>query len=311
MEQSFFTDDASLACVSCEPDLDSPGGPSDGVNTSSLTFGEVARLFVDRRDVKFWQNEGPRYNHLYWVRAMLSEEVETPPPLARAVVRPRSEADWLRFAQARRAAYGFLARAFDYPSDAFLADITNPAYPEGLIPQFRHLADNDEVREGFALWHETVKSGAPLIGEYGLSPLRQAYTRLIYDSELPCIPPYESIYSSERHVNGKQAGRVADVYRAAGLGVDGNEMPDHIALECEFVAHLAAREAAAWEAGRHDEARHTWAAQRAFLTAHLLTWGGKFCADLFALAHVDFYRAVARLGLGLFNDERIRGETSE
>ncbi|MBI5828432.1 MAG: hypothetical protein HZB20_02565 [Chloroflexi bacterium] len=41
----------------------------------------------------------------------------------------------------------------------------------------------------------------------------------------------------------------------------------------------------------------------------MLSWGGKFCADLLALAQVDFYRAVARLGAGLFNDERLRLET--
>ncbi|HBY94900.1 MAG TPA: hypothetical protein DEP84_13250, partial [Chloroflexi bacterium] len=79
---------------------------------------------------------------------------------------------------------------------------------------------------------------------------------------------------------------------------------------CEFVAHLADREIAARQSGRREEARQLWAAERQFLTTHLLTWGGKFCADLSALASVEFYQAVARLGRGLFNDERIRAETN-
>lgn len=275
-----------------------------------LTFGELARLFVDRRDVKFWQSEGPQHNYLYWVRAMLSEETE-PPPLreaSRPLARPRSEADYLHFAQARRQAYGFLARAFEYPDDAFLADIANPAYLEAVAAGFRQLAGNDDITEGLALWQRVsqAEAGRALVGRFGLSPLREAYTRLIYDSFLPCIPPYESVYCNERHVMGQQAGAAAEFYREAGLGVEGGEMPDHIALECQFVGLLAEREAVARQAGQDETARQTWETEKRFLKNHLLAWGGKFCADLMALARLDFYRAVAHLGAGLFNDELIR-----
>jgi TorA maturation chaperone TorD len=263
------------------------------------SFRELARLFVDRRDVKFWQNEGPRHNYLYWVRAMLSEEAEPPPRVPRTVARPQSEADHHRFARARREAYGFLARAFEYPTDSFLADITTPAYLEAIAAAFRQLAGGDDVNEGLALWRQAAANGRPpLIGEYGLSPLRAAYTRLIYDTELPFVPPYESVYGNERHVMGKPAGAVADDYRAAGLGIEGAEMPDHIALECEFVSLLAGREAEAWETGRREEARQWGATTGRFLRDHVLSWGGKFCAD--------FYRAAAKLGAGLFNDELVR-----
>ncbi|HBY92853.1 MAG TPA: hypothetical protein DEP84_02645, partial [Chloroflexi bacterium] len=280
MDHPFSPDGPSLVCGSCEPEFDSPTGDGPAAGAPSLTFGKLARLFVDRRDVKFWHTEGPRHNHLYWVRAMLSEQAEPPPLVPRLVTQPKSEADRLRFAQARREVYGFLARAFEYPTDAFLADISNPRSVERLALEFRSLADNDDVNEGLALWRAMAGRGTTLVGEFGLSPLRRAYTRLIYDSELPCIPPYESIYCNERHVMGKPAAAVAAVYRGAGLGVDGHEMPDHIALECEFVAHLADREIAARQSGRREEARQLWAAERQFLTTHLLTWGGKFCADL-------------------------------
>lgn len=286
-------------------------------------FGELARLFVDRQDVKFWETEGPRYNHLYWVRAMLSEQAEPPPRVGRAVTRPQSDADSLRFACARREAYGFLARAFEYPTDAFLADISTPACVEALAASFHQLADNDDVNEGLTLWRRIAVSGGALIGngrdvpahgrdvpaERLYSPLRTAYTRLIYDTNLPFIPPYESVYCNERRVMGKSAGAVADDYRAAGLGIEGAEMPDHIALECEFVALLAGRKADAWQAGQCEEARQIWGTTNRFLSEHVLSWGGKFCADLLALAQVDFYRVVARLGAGLFNDERLRLET--
>lgn len=301
----------------CDPELDPPADKSTAREAPGITFGELTRIFVDRRDVKFWQAEGPKHNNLYWVRAMLAQsekEVEPPPQISRQVTVPQTDLDCLRFAQARDKVYSFLARAFEYPDDAFLVDITTPAYLEKLAAEFRQLADNHDVNQGLTLWQQTylepvegiAESGNDLVGEFGLSPLREAYTRIIYDSNLPCIPPYESVYCNERQVMGKRAGAVAGFYREAGLSVEGNEMPDHIALECDFVAHLAGREADAWQAGQREEAVRTWETESRFLKNHLLSFGGKFCADLMTLARVDFYQAVARLGTGLFNDELIR-----
>ena len=288
----------------------------DGKRAPSPTFGELARLFVSRQDVKFWQTGGAEHANLYWVRAMTSEEVEKTPCISWPVTRPQSTADRLRFAEARAQAYGFLAHAFEYPNDDFLIDITTPAYVEMLAVHFRILADNAEVNEGLNLWAASAgaasASGSDTpIGRFGLSPLREDYTRMIYDSNLPCIPPYESVYWNERQVMGKQALAVETFYHEWGLAVEGNEIPDHIALECEFVARLAGQEAEAWRSGMTEEAERLWKTRRQFLTQHLLSWGGKFCADLRSLAQVDFYRAVAHLGSGLFNDEllRLKSET--
>jgi TorA maturation chaperone TorD len=294
-----------IACA-CDGERDQPREQSAVREAPTLTLAEVARLFVDRRDAKFWLNEGARYNHLYWVRAMLSETPEPAPLTRRAVALPQSEGERLRFARARRKAYGFLARAFEYPTDAFLTDVTTPASVEAITAEFRLLADNEDVKEGFALWQQSAGGGATVVGEYGMSPLRAAYTRMIYDTELPCLLPYESVYCNERQVMGKPAGAVAEQYRQAGLEIEGNEMPDHIALECEFIAFLAGQEADAWQAKQRDQAGQIWQTESRFLRDHVLSWSGKFCADLLALARVDFYRAVARLGAGLFNDELIR-----
>ncbi|NOZ05547.1 MAG: molecular chaperone TorD family protein [Chloroflexi bacterium] len=278
----------------------------NGSRAPSPSFGELARLFVNRRDVKFWQSEGAEHGYLYWVRAMISEDAEPVPYVSRPVTQPQSEAERLRFAEARTRAYGFLGRAFEYPDDPFLAEIGDPATARSLAGAFRQLADNDDVRAGVEIWEAMTAREEGLVGEYGLSPLREEYTRMVYDSNLPCIPPYESVYANERQVMGKHALAVEAFYRRAGLGVADNEMPDHIALECEFVAHLAGLEAAAWQAGQRDEAERLWQTERQFLTSHLLSWGGKFCADLQRLAREDFYRAIARLGAGLFNDELVR-----
>ncbi len=80
-------------------------------------------------------------------------------------------------------------------------------------------------------------------------------------------------------------------------------MPDHIAHECEFVAHLASEEIAARAAGDDERAAAMCQMQGEFLREHLLPWGVKFCADLACLARGEFYAATARLGTALFNAE--------
>ncbi len=270
------------------------------------TFGELARIFVDRRDVKFWQAEGPRYNYLYWVRAMLSQEIEPPPLISRIVPYPQNEVEKLRFARAREEVYGFLGRAFEYPDAALLGDITKATFVERVAGQFRQLANNDEVNAGLTLWLQAAGKDGALLGDSGLGVLREAYTKIVYDSNLPCIPPYQSVYYNEHHVNGKQARTAAACYRTAGLGIENGDMPDHIAIECEFAAFLAGKEAVAWKCDQRAVAQQAEETLTDFLREHVVSWGGKFCADLQQLAKVDFYRAVARLGAGLFNDELLR-----
>ncbi|MDE3090595.1 MAG: molecular chaperone TorD family protein, partial [Chloroflexota bacterium] len=98
---------------------------------------------------------------------------------------------------------------------------------------------------------------------------------------------------------------VMEFYRRAGLAAEG-EMPDHIAHECEFAAHLAGEEIAAHESDDNARAAAMREMQDEFLREHLLPWGVKLCADLACLARGDFYSATARLGTALFNAEWAR-----
>ncbi len=288
----------------------SDGKGSNLQSPSGFTPGPLKKLFADRRDVRFWQVEGIQHSYLYWVRAMMSEEIE-PPPFAGGTPL-RSVPDYER-AGARRVAYDLLARAWSYPSAEMLATFAAPEFAATLSDAWTRLAGDAtgvEVVAGLSVANNhALRAGeavngqrSAVVNQHLLDSLREQYTRLFYDTYLPCIPPYESVYYNERQVMGKRAGAVIEFYRRAGLAAEG-DLPDHIAHECEFIAHLAEEESAAWDAGdaaRTDSLRQ---AQDEFLREHLLPWGVKFCADLARLARGDFYAATARLGSALFNAE--------
>jgi TorA maturation chaperone TorD len=269
----------------------------DSALPATFTPGPLKKLFADRRDVQFWQTEGMQHSHLFWVRAMLTIQVEEPPFSAQAIGGYRlshTTGDKLEDARARRIAYGFLATVWTYPSAEMRAKLATPQFAAALGEAWARLAENARDVEQVT----GLQPGSP-------ERLREEYTRLFYDTYLPFIPPYESVYYNERQVMGKRAAAVIESYRRAGLAAEG-EMPDHISHECEFVASLAREEAEAREAGDSTRAAARRQMQAEFLREHLLPWGVKFCADLACLACGDFYAATARLGSSLFNAEWAR-----
>jgi TorA maturation chaperone TorD len=257
----------------------------------AFTQGPLKKLYADRRDAQFWQTEGMRHSHLFWVRAMLTMKVEEPPFNSHPLPSPHNVQGGLEEAKARHTAYGFLAAAWTYPSVEMCATFGTPQFAASLCEAWARLTGDAR---------EAEKVAGLQLGN--LERLHEEYTRLFYDTYLPFIPPYESVYYNERQVMGKRAAAVIEFYRRAGLAAEG-EMPDHIAHECEFVAHIAGKEAAARETGNNTRAAARREMQAEFLCEHLLPWGVKFCADLASLARGDFYAATARLGSALFNAE--------
>lgn len=142
-----------------------------------------------------------------------------------------------------------------------------------------------------ALRDEVDRLSATASSNGGLTP---AYQRLFVGPARPGVYPYESCYRDpNRRLAGPWAERVAARYTAEGLACPGL-LPDHIAAELAFMAHLAAREAEAEDSWEEDAARQYRAQQAAFLRQHLLIWGPEFCRQLQAATDHPFYTAVAQ-----------------
>ncbi|MEK7796490.1 MAG: molecular chaperone TorD family protein [Pseudomonadota bacterium] len=140
---------------------------------------------------------------------------------------------------------------------------------------------------------------ADLAGEIGypisepLAQLRAAFGALpeplallqLY-SKLFLTPPTPVALNTGRYLDGAVMGgsvqAIEGWYRRRGLErtESFHDLPDHVALQLEFVARLFAGAAAARQAGDDAEARQLEAEARAFLGAFVVHWLPGFCAAL-------------------------------
>lgn len=114
----------------------------------------------------------------------------------------------------------------------------------------------------------------------------------------PC-PLHESAYLDP---TGRRRGlitaAVERAYAEAGLALSpsaSGELPDHVALELEFLSHLCAGEETAWRRRRADEAAAFLDRERRFLDEHLL----RFLPSL--------VRRVRESGSGFYTDAAAAG----
>jgi TorA maturation chaperone TorD/Pyruvate/2-oxoacid:ferredoxin oxidoreductase delta subunit len=113
------------------------------------------------------------------------------------------------------------------------------------------------------------------------SGLEQEFTRLFVGPGRPVAHPYESVYREGRTM-GETTLDVRCRLAKEGLAPSGRWLPDHVAIELAFMAHLAAREALAWDADDSDEAWCQLRQQGSFLHEHLCAWLPQFCHRILA-----------------------------
>lgn len=202
---------------------------------------------------------------------------------------PTAQAEW---AQARADVYAFLARLFTQPpTEELLASLAGEGDSDPLTTIFG-------PGEGVVLMERALADG---INEALLRMLKLEFDALFLVPGRRYTTPYESVYrggrTGEGLVRGEATAAVQRFYARAGADVssDFRELPDYIGLELEFMHHLCAREASAWERDEADAARQWAAMEQAFLQDHLAQWVDDFSARLAANARSDFYRGLAEL----------------
>ena len=127
------------------------------------------------------------------------------------------------------------------------------------------------------------------------------YNRLFVGPGKLIAPPYESYYASE---NSEHGGRlrtqdefaVKMAYAANGYAMPEQfvDLPDHAAIELDFLALMARDEAAAWEAGDSQRAFYLQQEADAFAAQHPARWFATCAERVDAGARTAFYPAVMR-----------------
>lgn len=183
---------------------------------------------------------------------------------------------------AREDIYRLLAVCYYSPAAAFMQESCADALAgllEAAIPEAgRH-----------------ARAAARIIGE-DLESLAVEHARLFIGPFQLVAPPYGSIYLDEsKTVMGESTGRVAAFYRSCGLILadDFHELPDHIAVELEFISFLAFKQREAEISGNAAEQARIVSLQREFLGKFLLPWLEPFTLAIINDAESPFYVAIA------------------
>ncbi|OGW59177.1 MAG: hypothetical protein A2V83_05405 [Nitrospirae bacterium RBG_16_64_22] len=245
---------------------------------------EIDLLYSDKKDADFWKRNAREHGRLYWVRAMTTCAFEEGPAT------PASLAPGSPSPAVRAGLYKALARAFRYADEALARDVSSGAFRRDAASAVSVLGKAPVVDEGLSLL--AVFEG--LNPEDVLDHLQTKHTRLFYDSYMPFVPPYESIYSHEQQMNGARAERAREIYRQGGFPIPAEEMVDHISVELDCLAHLL---------GQQGSAEGAEGLASSLLFDHLVRWAGKFCADVENLSGSEFYRGAAMILRGALSLE--------
>lgn len=124
------------------------------------------------------------------------------------------------------------------------------------------------------------------------------YTRLFLGPVQPLAQPYGSVWlSGETTLMQDSTMALVELYKQGGFEIDPEfrELPDHVAVELEFLYLLLFRQNRAHPSGDAGDAATAAALQQKLLREHLGAWIGPFTAAMKAGAQTAFYRVLAEL----------------
>ncbi len=129
----------------------------------------------------------------------------------------------------------------------------------------------------------------------GVETLMLDYSRLFLGPFDILAKPYGSVYlDGEKVVMGDSTMQALELYREGGFDIaeDFREMPDHIAVELEFLYLLSFR---IGQESDDEERTRLVALKHRFLENHLGCWVGTLSAAIRNGAETDFYKLLAGL----------------
>lgn len=130
------------------------------------------------------------------------------------------------------------------------------------------------------------------------------YARLFVGPYELMAPPYGSVYlDHERRVMGDSTMEVIKIYKEAGLSIDEDfkELPDHVAVELEFMYYLIYQEVEALEKSQLSKALTLKETEELFLNRFLKPWVPRLCERIKASTENEFYIALANCVLVFIN----------
>ncbi|EOX4255781.1 molecular chaperone TorD [Vibrio cholerae] len=126
---------------------------------------------------------------------------------------------------------------------------------------------------------------------------------LFLKSDRDSALPYASVYADQGLLNGKPAQQMRELLRAHGVKVEQNlnEPEDHLAIQLDFLAHLAI---SANQIEHSAQLSLALQAQSDFISQLLLTWLPAFAERCTQFDAFGLYSAAARLALAFIQQDK-------
>jgi TorA maturation chaperone TorD len=181
-------------------------------------------------------------------------------------------------------------------------------------PEFAEERVFDALREAAAGIDPVLATAAGRLGAaFAAEPLEALlvdYTRLFLGAVETRAKPYGSVWlDNDAPLMGDSTMAVLQHYEDGGFEVDDGfrDLPDHVAVELEFLYVLLFRLAEASARGDEATLRGADTMRRRFLAEHLGAWVGPFASAVRDGAESTFYRELACLTERFVAMETARG----
>lgn len=181
----------------------------------------------------------------------------------------------LLLAQSRADSYKLLSQCFFLPDKNLLAMLKGIQPPAG------------------SLWKELIGEARQIDR---IDNLEVDYSRLFVGPFKLLAPPYESVYlDTGGQIVGDSTVKIRNLYLEEGIDVDIKELPDHVAIELEFMYYLINKEISAINDGADDKQQNNLNKQLYFLNEYLYRWISQFCRAVRENSQTDFYKSLSKV----------------
>ena len=181
--------------------------------------------------------------------------------------------------------YRLLSACFYLPKKALSLE-------EGLFKNLSMLLKS--ICPGAAIFSAEMEEA---IREYNNEDLSVEYAKLFVGPYDLKAPPYGSVYlEGGRRVMGDSTMEVIKAYHEEGLSMDEDfkELPDHIAVELEFMNYLIYKEIDTYMKSKFEDAMEVLRHQELFLKKYLGAWISNFSKAIIENSDNPFYISLAK-----------------
>ena len=191
--------------------------------------------------------------------------------------------EFLFFEHARASAFNMFTALLCQPEEQLVED-------SGLFDTLKSALEI--VHQGNTPCIETLQDG---LQQYTIQELLVEYTRLFIGPFKTVVSPYSSLYFGTDTVMDDTTLWVMDCYKKSGLefNYDIKDVPDHIAVETEFMYYLIHNEIKELDAGHPEAARACWENQQEFFCRHYRKWVPQFCTSIGAETKNAYYSVLS------------------